>query len=362
MILTGEVEAMTSENLVVPRTPSWLLAIRWLADDGAIVKKGDRVIEFDSSSFSLTLEDKRQQVVRTYNELASEVARATAAVADKQMEVGRKRSELAKADAEASVPADLFPRRLHQEKQMTLAQKKDALAKAEDELATEQRAARLERTVKEVALSRAERELRDLNARLEELTLRAPRDGLVQLAVNRREGRKFLVGDQSFPGMVVVSMPDLGAMQVRARLSDVDDGAIKEGMPAYSVLDAYPTKVWKGIVKHVSPVARLEGREASRRFFDVTIALDEAAPDIMRPGMSMRIEVIRRKADKALIVPRVAVHRVSGKTELRLTGGKAMPIEIDWCTEMACVLRAERATVTEGTPLVARGQDSQGTS
>jgi hypothetical protein len=35
--LTGELEAVTSENLVVPRTPIWLLSIRWRADEGVVV-------------------------------------------------------------------------------------------------------------------------------------------------------------------------------------------------------------------------------------------------------------------------------------------------------------------------------------
>ena len=360
LVLTGELEAITAENLVVPRTPSWLLAVRWLADDGATVKKGDPVVEFDSSSFASTLEDKRVAVVRTQNELGSEVAKAAGVLADKTMEVDRKRAELDKAAAEAGVSPDLYPRRLHQEKQMALAQKQDALTKAEEDLAAEQRAARLERTVKSVALARAERELHDLGDRLAELTLRAPRDGLVQIAINRREGRKFLIGDQSFPGWVVASMPDLKAMQVRARLSDVDDGGVLQGMHAACVLDAFPGKIWKGTVTQVSPVARSEGREATRRFFDVAIALDAGAPDIMRPGMSMRVEVIRRRAEGVLIVPRIAVHgSFPGKAQVKLTSGQMTPVDVEWCTELSCVLRGG---VLEGALLVAHDKETRGTS
>jgi multidrug efflux pump subunit AcrA (membrane-fusion protein) len=360
LVLTGELEAITAENLVVPRTPSWLLAVRWLADDGAVVKKGDPVVEFDSSSFSSTLDDKRLAVVRAQNELASELARAAGALADKGMEVDRKRAELDKAAAEAGVSPDLYPRRLFQEKQMAKAQKQDALAKAEEDFAAEQRAARLERSVKSIALARTERELSDLNDRLAELTLRAPRDGLVQIAVNRREGRKFLVGDQSFPGWAVASMPDLTAMQVRARLSDVDDGGVREGMHADCILDAYPERIWKGTVTQVSPVARSEGREATRRFFDVTIKLDAASPTLMRPGMSMRVEVVRRRAEGVLIVPRVALRgRFPGKAEVTLTGGQVTPVEVQWCTELSCVLGGG---VLEGALLEPHDKETRGTS
>jgi HlyD family secretion protein len=361
MVLTGELEAIVSDNMVVPRTPAWLLSVRWLAEDGATVKKGDRVVEFDSSTFAGTLEDKRLAVVRTGSELYSEEARAAATDADKEMEVERKRAELYKAKVEASVPADLYPKRLYQEKQMALQQKQDAVAKAEDELRAHRRAARLEKTVKTVALTRAERELTDLNARLDELVLRAPRDGLVQLGINRREPsqRKYLVGDQAFPGFVIASMPDLTAMQVRARLSDVDDGAVREGMRAACVLDAFPDKTWKCGVQSVSPVARAEGREATRRFFDVVLKLEQSAPSLMRPGMSVRIEVVRRRVEDALLVPRVALRAVPGKAEVRTSGGQAQTVEVEWCTELACVVRGG---VLEGTKLLAQGPAGQGPS
>jgi multidrug efflux pump subunit AcrA (membrane-fusion protein) len=361
MVLTGELEAITSDNLVVPRTPAWLLSVRWLAEDGATVKKGDRVVEFDSSTFAGTLEDKRLAVVRTGSELYSEVARAQAALADKRMEVDRKRAELDKAEVEASVPADLYPRRMYQEKQLVLSQKRDALAKAEDELRAHERASRLEKTVKTVALTRAERELTDLNARLEELVLRAPRDGLVQLGINRREptGRKYLVGDQAFPGFVIASMPDLTAMQVRARLSDVDDGAVREGMRADCVLDAFPGRIWTCSVQQVSPVARADGREATRRFFDVVVKLEQSAPSFMRPGMSVRIEVVRRRVQDALLVPRVAVRALPGKAEVRTSGGQVQTVDVEWCTEMHCVVRGG---VLAGTRLVALGAAGRGPS
>jgi multidrug efflux pump subunit AcrA (membrane-fusion protein) len=357
--LTGELEAVTSENLVVPRTPIWLLSIRWLADEGVLVKKGDPVIEFDSSSFAGTLEDKRLAMIRTGSELAGEVAKATADDADKSLEVDRKRADLAKAEAEASVPADLYPRRVHQEKQLELARKRDALTKAEADLAAHRKAARLERTVKDVAYTRAERELTDLRARLEELTVRAPRDGLVQIGLTRRENRKFLVGDQGCPGWTVASLPDLTAMQVRARRADVDDGAVRVGMPADCILDAYPGKVWKGMVKQVSPMARAEGRDTTRRFFDVLVELEVSDAKIMRPGMSMRVEVTRRRAEQALIIPRVAVKGAPGKAQLRLADGKIQEVQVDWCTELACVVRGE---VREGSSLLAAAAEGKGAS
>jgi multidrug resistance efflux pump len=358
-LLSGEVEAITSENLVVPRTPSWMLSVRWLAADGALVKKGERVVEFDSSSLTSTLQEKRGAIVRAEGELQSQLAQARATLADKEMEVERKRSEVEKAHAEASVAPDLYPRRLHQEKQLALLTQKDALAKAGEDLAAQQRSLGLERRIKEVALERARRSLAEAERLLDELTVRAPREGLVQIPINRRENRKFLLGDQVFPGMAVATMPDLHALQVRARLGDVDDGAVLAGMHADCVLDAYPARIWKGVVKQVAPVARAEGRDSVRRFFDVVVALEGAAPDLMRPGMSMRVEVLRRRAEGALLIPRAAVTAWPGKTRVHLASGREESIEIQWCNESACVVQGSLA---EGASLLAARAPGSGPS
>jgi HlyD family secretion protein len=357
--LTGEMEAVSSENLVVPRTPTWVLSLRWLVADGTVVAKGDRVAEFDSSAFAGTLDDKRLAVVRAASELASAQAASAATEAEKAMEVERKRAELEKARVEASVPADLYPRRVHQEKQLALAQQTDAVGKAEAELATARRASRLENTLKTVGLTRVERELRELQERLEELTLRAPGPGLVQIAINRRENRKYLLGDQAFAGWPVASMPDLSRMQVRARLPDVDDGSVREGMRADCVLDAYPGRVFAGVVKTVSPVARAEGRDSTRRFFDVVLALDRADPAVMRPGMSMRVEVIRRLSRDVLIVPRAALRSFPGQARVKLAAGQDATVEVEWCTAKACVVRGG---VLEGTAVLAATGTGEGAS
>jgi len=241
-------------------------------------------VEFDGSSFASALGDKKLAVVQAAGELQSEIAKAETTVAEKDMEVQRRKAELEKARTEVDVPADLYPRRLFQEKQMALDRQRDALAKAEEDLTAQRRAGNLEQRVKALAYKRSERELRELRERLDDLVLRAPRDGLVQIAMNHREGRKFLVGDTTYPGWPVASLPQLDAMQVEAQLSDVDDGAVRPGMPAECVLDAYPDRIWKGKVQSVSPIARTQGREGTKRFFDVIVALEKTAPELMRPG------------------------------------------------------------------------------
>ena len=319
MVLTGELEALAAKQLRGPRTPAWTLAISWLAEDGALVKKGEKVVEFDSTTLAESLDEKRSATVRADNELMSETARAAADLADKAMQVERASAELEKKLIEAGVPADLEAARTHQEKQLALLAQRDALAKAKEELLARQRTAQLDRTVKEVERARAARELAELEKRLDDLVLRASRDGIVQMAVNPVVGRKYLAGDQAIPSWVVASLPELGTMQVHGRLSNVDDGAVRTGMKAECTLDAYPHRRFSGSLEEVSPMARSEGRDVTRRFFDVIVTLDKAPPELLRPGMSVRVEVIRRRVSDATLVPRAALlggPRPGGKAQV----------------------------------------------
>ena len=51
LLLTGVLRATEAENIVVPRTPSWQVQIRWLEEDGARVTAGQKIIEFDNCLF-----------------------------------------------------------------------------------------------------------------------------------------------------------------------------------------------------------------------------------------------------------------------------------------------------------------------
>ena len=47
ILMTGELEAVEAALVVVPRTPLWRMPIRWMEEDGAVVKEGQKVIELD---------------------------------------------------------------------------------------------------------------------------------------------------------------------------------------------------------------------------------------------------------------------------------------------------------------------------
>jgi multidrug resistance efflux pump len=187
-------------------------------------------------------------------------------------------------------------------------------------------------------LEKVRRDLERSEASLDGLTLRAPVDGLLLHGSHPWEGRKWQLGDTLFPGMVAAEVPDLSVMEVEALLSDVDDGEIRAGLEARVWLDAFPERPFEGVVREVSEVAEARTQGAARRFFLTQIALNATDPAVMRPGMSAKVEVLRRRYDDVLLAPREALDLGSDPPLLRLRDADPVAVQIAACDPVDCAL------------------------
>lgn len=353
LLLSGELEAERGEPLSVPRTNQFQLQIRWLAEDGTRVGAGDRVVEFDNSQFASDLEEKRLSASDAASELRRMAAESKTGAAEKQFAVEKARSEVEKARIAAAVPKDLLALREYQDRQLALKRAETELAKAEEDLDAATRGGARDVGVKKIALEKSQREIHSAEGAIDALTLRAPRAGMVLIADHPWEGRKMRVGDTVWVGMTVASLPDLSAMSVQASLSDVDDGRIQPGMEVLCTLDAYPGQVFRGRVADISPVARESRRSPLLRYFPVHVKLDRSDPRRMRPGMSVRVEVLGSELKDALLVPRAALDFAGAEATPRalLASGGAVPVKLGACGALECVVESGLA---EGTRLRSR--------
>ena len=339
VVLTGDLHAAESIDFTVPRTPSWELAIRWMAEDGASVTAGDRILEFDNSAFTANLE--QQHITALEAQLTLQTFKDVSAMEtqDKQFELRGAQIALDKATVLASVPADLLPARTAQDRKLELARTEVAKAKAEKELKAQQQEVQLEARVKEIDLEKARRDIAAAEHTIGELSLKAPRDGVVVIDEHPWEGRKFEIGDSVQPGFTIISLPDFSKpMQVFADLNDVDDGRINVGMSGRCTLDAYPTDSMPCSVVELTPVARSKSRKSLRRVFAVRLELAKSDPARMRPGMSVKVELHRQPLANVLVVPRGAVV-MDGKTaRVRLVGGALRDVTLGPCDAQRCAV------------------------
>jgi HlyD family secretion protein len=256
----------------------------------------------------------------------------------KGLEVFRGRVERDKARLDAEVPESLLARREYQEKQLALEKAEAILEKATREKGSFEKSAALRIRLCAVKRDAARRQLERAESSLDSLTLRAPADGIFVVGLDYQFGQKLQQGDSVRAGQNLAEIPDLGRMEVEAYLSDVDDGQVAPGLPARCRLDAYPSRTFPGEVLWVGPVAQGKPGFSGRRFFRVRVALKEDDPDLMRPGMSVEVEVIRRRWTDALLVPLDSLDFRKGEPALILSNGRTMKVAVAGCGSAECAL------------------------
>jgi HlyD family secretion protein len=339
-LLTGELNALHSLDLVTPRSDTWQVQIKWIAEDGSELQQGDRAIEFDNTQILQTIEEKKLRLIQSEIDLESREASLRAEEEEKQFALERAEIGAEKARAEAAVPEDLLERRKWQEQQAALRSAEAALKKAQLAVEAFRISSKSDLAVLRIAREKAARDIESAQASLDGLALKAPAAGIFVIGDYWREERKFQVGDTTWPGQTIATIPDLSAMEVVGLLPEVDEGKIAPGMPARCVLDTYPDRVFAGKIEEVASIAD-EGGFRTRGGFRVKVSLEKSDPALMRPGMSVRVEVVRRAWDRALIVPKAAIHREASAAFVhRAGGGPPVEVRLAACTPTDCVVES----------------------
>ena len=327
--LTGELKASDSLIVYSPRIPHhWNLKLSHLAAQGSAVRKGDLLVKFDGSSLEterLDLEKKREE--------------ARLKIARKEAEIGSKRQEqlLQKATAEkemkvariyAEIPPDLVPREDSEKYRYDVSQARIKLDKADQQLASQKETGLAELEVLELDYQRADLQLKQLLQSMDRLTVRAPTSGLAVRARHDREERRLQAGDPVWGGRPVMMLPNLDHLEVAAVVYDSDLALLQKGLKAEVVLDAYPSRPFRGRVLRVSEAAKSRSWRSRLKIFEARVSLLETDLDIMKPGMTARVR-IPVPAGERLTVPREALYLApDGEVFARDERGRKLPVQV----------------------------------
>lgn len=335
-VLTGQLEAVTGHPVIVPQNPAWQVSVRWILDDGATVEAGDKVAELDTTQIAGDVAQKRIDAEAALGVLQQKRAEVEVQLADKQFAVTQAATADEKARLRAAVPEELVDRRQYQENRLAAERTRVLHENAVADLEAYREASQHETEVLRIALDKSRREIERAEQALAAMVLRAPRSGIFVVGEHPWEGRKVQVGDTVFVGLALAEVPDLSEMRVRALLSDVDDGEIAPGMRATCTVDAYPDQPVGGVVREIGAVAQEERGETTRRHFQVLVELERSDPRIMRPGMSVKVEVETARRDGVLLAPRESLLLDDAGPRVLLADGTSREIVLGECDASAC--------------------------
>jgi len=138
---------------------------------------------------------------------------------------------------------------------------------------------------------------------VDDTDIRAPVNGTV-IAKPVEKGQVISSPTQDVGGgTLLLTMADLGAVQVRALIDETDIGKVRPGMTALVAVAAYPSQPFPGEVVKIEPQAIVEQNVT---MFAALISIDN--PDgLLMPGMNAEVAVSIAERNNVLSVPIMAL-------------------------------------------------------
>jgi len=173
-------------------------------------------------------------------------------------------------------------------------------------------------------IDRAQLTIDETKRRLEETTIRAPITGTV-LSVLVERGTIISSGITNVGGGTpLLTLADLSRLYVVGDLDEAQVGKVKSGQDVEIHVDAYPRRVFRGRVEHVSPL----GKETSNIVtFDVEIVVTDKDAHLLRSGMSADLEIITSRHQDVLLVPVSAVRSEGRNRFVLMASGEQRTIK-----------------------------------
>lgn len=324
--LRGEIKPVKSIVLNAPVIGTGDLRIVKLAGNGSTVKRGDLVVQFDTTTLQRTVEEKRSELKRAEADI--DRARAQARMQEEQnlTEQTRARNDVERARLDTTA-ADLLSPVEAQEKELALSDARHRLRATDEKVSSGRDGSAADLESLKQKRDKALAEVQQAERNLASMTLTAPADGMVTLMKNYSASSglstapDFREGDRPWPGAAIAELPSMASVVTEAHVDEADRGRLQAGQSVMVRIDALPDKELTGTIKEISTLARADlGSWPPVRNFDVVVALDRSDPGL-RPGMSASLRVVVDRVPRTTLVPARAVFTKGGRSVVYVLAG-----------------------------------------
>ncbi len=192
-----------------------------------------------------------------------------------------------------------------QKRLQALNEKDLASAEALEKARTDYSVQKAEDDARREEVSRMKATLADAEADLRKTVYRSPVSGVVS-RLSIELGEIVMTGTMNNPASVIMTISDLGMMQVEAEVDESDIVDVHPGQPAKITVDAIPDTTFKGHVITVGNSGRqtTPGASASEEVVNFEVKVQFERPDRrLKPGMTADVEVETQTRPEVLAVP-----------------------------------------------------------
>jgi HlyD family secretion protein len=322
--LSGTSEAIETFPILAPRLagePAYQLTIVRLVSNGARVKRGDLLVEFDRQNEIKSYLDNGARYLALLNQIAKQQATDSAARAKDETDVHTAEDQLKTAQLEMqklevlSLIDQKKTRNQLEEAQASLKELQQTFKLRREEAAAGMRDLELQR-------DQAHRDMIHAQLNEERMAIHSPIDGVVVLHSIWKSGQFAEVqeGDQIRPGLGFMEVVDPSEMQVQAKAGQMDVLGLHPGQPAEVRLDAYPGMVLPATLETISPIGSPGQFSGKVRTFTVTFSVQAHDARLM-PDLSAAVDVQLDQKKDVLLIPKDCLYVEQGQAFVRVRKG-----------------------------------------
>lgn len=273
---------------------------------GALVKKGDTLVEFDASELLQQMEETENNLAAALRQLESTVLRGNSetehVVVDHQIAA----MELDKAQMQAPRDTVIFSRNQIIEGELNIGLSTSKVGEWTGKADTKRQIGAASQRILVIERKQHETKKGMLEQSLGALKILAPHEGLALLAKDDA-GNVTAVGETRFPNYTLMALPDTSAMKARVQVLEADAGNLKVGQAAKITVDSHPGEKFDATVERIDKLARQPDKDSPVKYFEVVLKVVGRGSEILKPGKLIRAEITTASYDETLVVPRVAV-------------------------------------------------------
>lgn len=324
--IRGEIRPLRALVIAAPMQSGELQLIK-LARNGAPVKAGEVVIEFDGTTLRRTVQEKQSELKQAEAEIEQTLAQTRLTSEQNDTELMRATYDIQRAKLEIQ-KGDTVSRIEGENAKLALGDAEQKLGELQAKMSSDSTSVDTDLGSKRRKREKALFDLRRAETGLANLQVKAPMAGTVNILPNYRASSsgwgsevEFRQGDRAWPGAPILELPDLSSVHLEARLDETDRGRLKQALDATVRIEAIPGREFKAKIERISVLARGDFSSwPPTRNFDLNLVLNEIDPKI-RPGMTAVARIAVDRVANVLIVPSEAVFQHDGYSVVYVLDG-----------------------------------------
>jgi HlyD family secretion protein len=305
--VTGTLQAVGTAPIGPPQVAdAFDFKISMMAPEGKDVAEGTPVLAFDATELSRKLLEKQAESDSAGKRIEKKEKDAAIARESDELRLAEATSRMKKAELELEVPEDLVQSNQLRETRLMFQDAKREMEFLSDKLAAKRRADEVALNALKARKTAADRRVREIQASIDAMTVKAPRAGTVVYTANQRDEKKK-VGDSAWRGERILEIPDLSEMKGEGEVDESDAGKIVVGQKIRFRLEAHPDNEFTGRVASIWGSVQRQSFRSPVKVVKLNVAVDTTDPRKMRPGMRFRGVIETGRISQTLLVPADAV-------------------------------------------------------